>query len=71
MLKVQYIGLPDTCFRCQSSLHKIRDYPLMASQYKAKSPIFVEKPTASTQNPSKGEEEWKMVPNHHNHQSDP
>ena len=34
MQKVQFIGLPDTCFHYQSSLHKIRDFPLMTSGYK-------------------------------------
>ena len=63
MQKVQYIGLPDTCFHCQSSLHKIKDCPLMVSQYKEKTPLSMEKPATPTQNPSKGEEEWKTVPN--------
>ena len=32
--KVLYLNLPNTCYRCQSAEHKIRDYPLVTPRVK-------------------------------------
>lgn len=33
---VLYVNLLNTCYRCQSSIHKIEDCPLMVEKFKAK-----------------------------------
>lgn len=48
-LRVAYVNLPNTCFRCQFVAHKIKDCPLMADKFKARSQNFApQTPNAKT-----------------------
>jgi hypothetical protein len=53
MQKVLYLNLPNTCYRCQSVKHKIKDCPLLERNH---TPILESKPSS---NPKK--DEWTIV----------